>query len=426
MAGHLRAEIISVGTELLLGHTVNRDAAIVARMLAELGINLHNAQTVGDNPVRLAEALELAASRSEIIITTGGLGPTDDDLTKSTVAAFAGVDLAENAEAMQRLREYFGGRSMSRNQTRQAYLPAGAVIFPNDLGTAAGCAVAFNGEDAGGHIIMLPGPPRELEHMLAKYVRPFLGRLSGGVIYSTQLHVFGIGEGAAAEALGELLGGANPTAATYAHGGEMFVKITARAETEIEARDLCAPLIEETCRLLGDAVYSQDIPSLEQAAVSRLKERGLTLATAESCTGGLTAKRITDIPGASAVFPLGVVTYANDAKERVLDVPAELLRRHGAVSPEVARAMAEGVRRLAGSDLGIGITGIAGPDGGTEEKPVGLVYIALAGADFCYVRETRPTGRYLGRSFVRERAASHALDLVRRHLQGLPLELHWR
>lgn len=426
MATHLRAEIISVGTELLLGHTINRDAAIVATLLAELGLDLHNVQTVGDNPERLAAALGLAATRSDIIITTGGLGPTDDDLTKSTVAAFAGVELVEDASTVQRIKEYFGARTMSRNQMRQACVPANSVVFPNDVGTAPGCAVPVSTQAGGGHVIMLPGPPRELEHMLASYVRPFLEKLSGAIIFSTKVHTFGIGEGAGAELINDLMTGANPSVATYAHGGEMFVKVTAKAQTAGEARALCGPLVSRVCQRLGDVVYGVDMPSLECVAVSRLIENGRSIAVAESCTGGLLAKRITDMPGASAVFSLGVVTYSNDAKERVLHVPADMLRRHGAVSPQVARAMAEGVRQLAGSDLAVGITGIAGPDGGTAEKPVGLVYIAFAADNLCHVREMRPTGRYMGRGFVRDRAVSHALDLVRRHLQGLSLDLVWR
>lgn len=414
----MKAEIISVGTELLLGHTINTDAAIVARMLAEMGFDLLHIQTVGDNRERLAEALRSAAGRADIIITTGGLGPTDDDLTRDTVAAFAGVPLLENPEALARLKEYFGKRAMSSNQFRQAFVPEGAILFSNSIGTAPGCAVPL---PSGGHIIMLPGPPRELEAMLATGVRPFLSAVSGNTIYSTIIRTFGIGEGAAAERISDLMANANPTVAPYAHGGEMFVKVTAKASGKEAARELCAPLVRDVLARLGDVVYGVDAANLEAVLVSGLVSQGKTIATAESCTGGLVAKRITDQPGASEVFHLGVVSYANTAKMKILGVPAELLAEHGAVSAEVAKAMAEGVRVIAKSDLGIGISGIAGPGGGTENKPVGLVYIVLATSEGSFVRVMRPEGRYLGRSWVRERAASHALDMARRYLADLPV-----
>lgn len=419
----MRAEIVSVGTELLLGHTINKDAAIVARILAEMGIDLLHQQTVGDNGERLANALELAVSRSEVVFTTGGLGPTDDDLTKNSVAAVAGVPLVEDSDTTESLKEYFGARAMSANQIRQAYMPAGAVIFPNDIGTAPGCAVSLA---SGGHIIMLPGPPRELTHMLEKYVRPFLAQLIGGAIVSREVHVFGMGEGVVAETIKDLMTAANPSVAPYAHAGEMFVKITAKAASVDQGAALCEPVIAQVRERLGDVVYGIDVPNLETLVVHELMSRYMTLATAESCTGGLLAKRVTDIPGSSAVFGLGMVTYANSAKENELGVPADLLQTYGAVSPQVAQAMAENIRRIAKSDLGLATTGIAGPDGGSSAKPLGLVYIALAWADGCHVRKMEPTGRYLGRSFVRERTASTALDLVRRHIMGFPLDFTWR
>lgn len=416
----MKAEIISVGTELLLGHTINSDAAIVARMLAEMGFDLLHAQTVGDNYGRLAEALRQAAARSDIIITTGGLGPTDDDITRNVVADFAGAPLVEDAGALARLKEYFATRPMSANQTRQALVPEGAELFPNSVGTAQGYAVRVS---SGAIIIMLPGPPSELTKMLETGVRPYLARFSSDVIFSMQIRTFGIGEGAAAEKIRDLMENANPTVAPYAHDGEMFVKVTAKAKTEGQCRKLCEPVVADICQRLGDVVYGIDVPSLENVVVDQLKAQGKSLATAESCTGGLLAKRITDIPGSSAIFGFGVVTYANEAKERLLMVPSLILMEHGAVSPETARAMAKGIQMVANSHLGIGITGIAGPDGGAKAKPVGLVYIALATPDNCYIREMRPVGRYLGRQWVRERAASHALDMARRYLAGLPVEL---
>lgn len=414
----LKVEIISIGTELLLGHTINRDATILARAVAELGFDLLHVQTVGDNPGRLAQALELAASRSGIIITSGGLGPTDDDLTKSAVASFAGVPLVEYPEAVERLKEYFGARPMSANQIRQAFLPAGSIMFPNAVGTAPGCATPL---PDGSYVIMLPGPPRELSAMLEASVKPFLMGFSDSVIHSIDIRTFGIGEGAAAERIRDLMQSANPTVAPYATDGEMFARVTARAGSRQDACDLCAPVVEEIRGRLGDVVYGLNAPSLEAVVFDLLLKSKKTVATAESCTGGLLAKRVTDLPGSSAIFQMGLVTYSDQAKESLLHVSGELLKEHGAVSPEVARAMAENMRELSGADFAVGITGIAGPDGATATKPLGLVYIALANSETTWLHELRPQGRYLGRAWVRERASSIALDMLRRVLTGLEI-----
>lgn len=415
----MNAEIIAVGTELLLGHTINTDAATVARELSAFGIDIMHTQVVGDNSARLGQCLLEALDRSDLVFTTGGLGPTDDDLTKETVAQITGHPLREHADSMARLLEYFGPRSMSGNQVKQAWLPEGATVFPNTVGTAPGCAVPAG---QGKWIVLLPGPPFELVPMLEKAVRPFLQELAHSVIVSHMVHTFGIGEGLAAEKLDELLQGANPSAAPYAKEGEMFVRVTAKGQTPQEAENLAQPLVRAVCERLGDVVYGVDVDSLEAAIIPELIRRGETLATAESCTGGLVAKRITDQPGASAVFGTGLVTYANSAKMQLLGVPEAMLVEHGAVSEPVARAMAEGVRRVAGSDYGLGLTGIAGPGGGTATKPVGLVYIALATAKGTFVHVMQSRGRYMGRNWTREHAASHAFDLLRRYLFGLPLE----
>lgn len=413
----MKAEIISVGTELLLGHTVNTDAAHVARELSALGVDLLHAHTVGDNAGRLEAALREALSRGDLVITTGGLGPTDDDLTKETVARVADAPLVEHDDSLRRLKEYFGDRPMSANQRKQAFLPRGSVAFPNAVGTAPGCAVPVaNGK----FVILLPGPPSELLPMLRDSVVPFLQQRANEAIASFMVRAFGIGEGAAAERIADLTGGANPTAATYATEGEMFVRVTAKAKDAASAASLAAPLVEAVRRRLGDVVYGVNVTSLESVVVPELIRRGLSLTTAESCTGGLLAKRITDQPGASAVFGVGLVTYANAAKTRLLGVPEDLLRAHGAVSAEVAQSMAANARVRYDGTFGIGITGVAGPDGGTPEKPVGLVYIALSDEKETLLRVMRPQGRYLGREWTRNRAASHALDLLRRRLFGLP------
>ncbi|MCY1713321.1 competence/damage-inducible protein A [Caproiciproducens galactitolivorans] len=412
----MNAEIISVGTELLLGHTINTDASYVARELSAIGVNLLFASVVGDNVDRLKEALEIAYKRSDVVITTGGLGPTGDDLTKETIARSAGKPLVMHPESMDRIINYFKGRVVGESQKKQAYLPEGCTVFPNDWGTAPGCGFKT---DTGKTVVMLPGPPSELIPMLKNYAVPYLTKDDSAVIASRIVRVFGLGEGYVAELIPDLTDGTNPTAATYAKDGEMFVRVTARAENESRAAELCEPVMEELKKRLGDYIYGIDVESLEEAVVQELKKQHRTLATAESCTGGLLSKRITDNPGASEVFHMGVVTYANEIKTLLLDVPEETLKQYGAVSEQTARAMAEGVRKKSGSDLGVGITGIAGPDGGTPEKPVGLVYIALSDREHTWVRKMPGTGTAKGREYFRTLAASNALDMVRRRLNGL-------
>ncbi|HHV31553.1 MAG TPA: competence/damage-inducible protein A [Clostridiales bacterium] len=410
------AEIISVGTELLLGHTINSDAAYVARELSALGINLLYSCTVGDNPERLEAALQTALDRSDIVITTGGLGPTGDDLTKETIAKTAGKKLVLHQESLDRIVEYFKGRVMGESQKKQAMLPEGCTVFPNGCGTAPGCGFqTANGKT----MIMLPGPPSELIPMLKNYAVPFLAKESGAVIVSRIVRVFGLGEGYVAEQITDLTEGTNPTAATYAKDGEMFVRVTARAKDEAAASALCEPVVDELQRRLGDFIYGIDVESLEELVVKELTRRGLHLACAESCTGGLLASRITDIPGSSAAFQMGAVTYANEIKTLLLDVPEETLRQYGAVSEQTARAMAEGIVRKSGSELGIGITGIAGPGGGTPEKPVGLVYLALCDGKQTWVRKMPGNNAKKGRRYLRWLAASNALDMVRRYLFDL-------
>ncbi len=414
----MNAEIISVGTELLLGQVVNTDAAIVARELSALGVSLLHSSVMGDNPQRLREAVETAISRSDLLIMTGGLGPTTDDLTKETTAAAAGKKLALHEESLRRIENYFNESHVSENQAKQAWLPEGCFVLQNDNGTAPGCA--FSAEN-GCIVIMLPGPPSELEPMLKNYAVPYLKQGQEAVIVSHNVHIYGRGEAPVAQLMDDKMNGENPTLAPYAKEGECFLRVTAKARDEKAADQLCAPLIQEIKSRLGDYVYSVDIESLEELVVKLLREQGKTLATAESCTGGLLAKRITDIPGSSAVFHMGCVTYANEAKEALLFVPHEVLEAYGAVSEETARAMAEGIVKRSGSDLGIGITGIAGPDGGTAEKPVGLIYIALSNGSDTWVAKRAPIGRTKSREWHRHCAASQALDMARRYLSGLPV-----
>ena len=414
----MNAEIISVGTELLLGQVVNTDTTIVARELSALGINLLYSAVVGDNVERLKLAVETAISRSDLLIMTGGLGPTTDDLTKETTAACAGRKLVLHQPSLDRILNYFNEKKVSSNQEKQAWLPEGCTVFQNDNGTAPGCA--FQAQ-SGCTIIMLPGPPSELEPMLRNYVVPFLKQDQEWVIVSHNVHIYGRGEAPVAQMMDDLMNGENPTLAPYAKEGECYLRVTAKAHTEEEADQMCQPLIQEIKRRLGDFVYSVDVESLEELVVQKLAAQGKKLATAESCTGGLLAKRITDVPGSSSVFDMGCVTYANEAKEALLSVDHGTLEQYGAVSEETAREMAEGMVRRSGSDIGVGITGIAGPDGGTAEKPVGLIYIALSDGEHTWVTKRSPIGRTKSRAWHRHCAASQALDMVRRYLDGLPV-----
>lgn len=414
----MNAEIISVGTELLLGQVVNTDAVIVARELTGLGINLLYYSVVGDNPERLEHSVNLAISRSDLLIMTGGLGPTEDDLTKETTAKCAGRSLVLHEESLRRIENYFNEKRVSENQRKQAMLPEGCTVLKNDNGTAPGCA--FRAEN-GCLIIMLPGPPSELEPMLKNEAVSLLKSEESSVIVSHNIHVFGRGEAPVAQQMSDIMNSSNPTLAPYAKEGEMFLRVTAKAETEAAADILCKPLIDEITNRLGDYIYGIDAYSLEQRVVSLLIEKNKKIATAESCTGGLLAKRITDISGSSLVFEMGTVTYANSVKELLLDVPHDMLAKYGAVSEPVARKMAEGIVKKSGADIGVGITGIAGPSGGTEEKPVGLIYIAISDGENTWVTKRNPIGRTKSREWHRHCAASQALDMVRRYLCGLPV-----
>ena len=408
------AEIICVGTELLLGDILNTDAKFLAQNLSEMGINVFYQTVVGDNPERLKGVLELAKSRSDIIITTGGLGPTYDDLTKEIISETFGKKLAVHGPSMERLEARFKNynRPMTENNRKQAYLPEGSLALDNDWGTAPGCAFEVEGT----HVIMLPGPPRELEPMFTYRVRPYLEGMSGGVIVSRRIRVFGMGESAVEAVLKDMMMAAqNPTIAPYAMPAEMYLRVTAKADDYDTAFAMTGPVVDEICEILGDVVYGVDVSSLEEKLFGVLKERKMTLSVAESCTGGLIADRMTAMPGVSEVFLGGSVTYSNELKEKFLGVKHETLETYGAVSRETALEMVRGVRERTGSDLAIAVTGIAGPGGGTEEKPVGLVYCAAAGPDFEDCFELRSGGT---RERVRSQAAGTALNLLLKHLEG--------
>ena len=412
------AELIAVGTELLLGNIANTDAQMLSKGLSALGINVYYHTVVGDNPQRLKAAVEVAKGRADIIITTGGLGPTCDDLTKNVLAECFGRKLVYDEASAQRIRDYFQrlhpGRPMTENNLQQAYLPEGCTIFSNDWGTAPGCAFEADGV----RVIMLPGPPNECTPMFEHRAVPYLRALADGVIASRTLKIFGMGESAVEAKLRDRMNAlTNPTLAPYAKTGEVELRITAKAATVEEARALIVPVEEEVRDMFGPLVYGADVASMEAVVLGLLKEKGLTLGTAESCTGGLVAKRMTDLPGSSAVFKGGVVSYTNEVKAGVLGVPQAMLDEFGAVSAQVARAMAQGARRVLGCDLAVSLTGVAGPDRDDRNNPVGLIYVALDTPEGTRVRELHLIN---GRARIRTVAATNAFDMVRRYLTGLP------
>ena len=411
-------ELLSVGTELLLGNIVNSDARDLSRELSALGLNVYYHSVVGDNPGRLKQSVELARSRADVIITTGGLGPTCDDLTKQVLAEAFGKKLVFHEECAQTIRDFFARSQMvmTENNLQQAWLPEGAEVLPNRWGTAPGCIF----HSGGTCVVMLPGPPSECLPMFREEAAPRLLGLSEGVIRSRTLRVFGMGESTVESLLRDRMNAlTNPTLAPYAKEGEVELRITAKATSPEEADRLLAPVEDEVRTLLGDLVYGTDVPSLEQVVLNLLKESGVTLGTAESCTGGLIAKRITDLPGASSALKGGIVSYTNEVKINVLGVSPELLEEKGAVCAEVAETMARGARAALGCDLAVSATGVAGPDSDDRGNPVGLVYVALADAAGCRVRKLELGGTRHRRDRIRTLAANHALDMVRRRLTGL-------
>ena len=376
----IKAEILSIGTEILLGNIVNTNAAYLSQELAALGILVYHQAVVGDNPGRLSEALAEAYSRAELVITTGGLGPTTDDLSKETAAAFFGRRMVRDERALDELvqRLKLGGHEVTPNNYKQADLPEGATVLYNKNGTAPG----FILEGEGRTLIMLPGPPSEMKPMFEEGVRPYLRKHSDQMLISKTLHICGIGESAVEHRLKKRMDElVNPTLAPYAKTGMVDLRITAKAAAESEAMALIEPVEQEIRDMFGEYVFGSDEETLEGTIIEMLAQRGWSVTTAESCTGGLLAGRLVDYPGASRVFREGYITYANEAKEEILGVSRETLERYGAVSAECAREMAAGAAKKAGAQAAIAVTGIAGPTGAVPahgdqpEKPVGLVYI---------------------------------------------------
>lgn len=416
----LTCELISVGTELLLGDIVNTNAQYLSKRLADLGINVMFQHTVGDNAQRLKSALEAALSKSDAVITTGGLGPTPDDLTKEVCAEFFNIPLKQDSKSLETIKSYFKNKSipMAKSNEKQAMMPQGAIILENENGTAPGCIMEKNGKI----IIILPGPPREMQPMFENSVVPYLQRFTSGVIKSHSIRTFGIGESSMAEKVNDLFDSQNPTVAPYAKSGEALLRVTAKANSEQEADALLGPVVEEIKGRFGDLVYGVDVQSIEQATVQLLAEKSLTVAAAESCTAGLVAKRLTDISGASNVFGCGIVSYSNEIKHEILGVEKDKLEKYGAVSPVVAAQMALGVKKLSGADLAVSVTGIAGPESDESGKEVGLIYIAVTDGKNVRVKQLK-TGHSHGgdcRDYNRTISASNAINEVRLFAAAYP------
>lgn len=408
----MEAEIIAVGTEILLGDILNTNAQYLALQLAELGIDVHYQTVVGDNPQRLEDTIFHAFSRANLIITTGGLGPTEDDLTKETGAKYFDEELVLDERALKRIEKYFNriGKEMTENNRKQAYVPKNGKVLYNDNGTAPGIMIEKNGK----LLVMLPGPPKETVPMFEEQVKPYLAQKQEYTFVSRILRVAGVGESSMETAVKDLIDSqTNPTIAPYAKDSESLLRITAKAKTKEEAEDKIAPIAEEIYHRFGHNVYGEGETNMQTVVAELLIQKHKTIATAESCTGGAIASALVEYSGVSSVFLDGCVTYSNEAKQRRLGVREETLQKYGAVSHETAREMAEGAAKTAGTNIGLSTTGVAGPDGGTEQKPVGLVYVGLCIDGVTQTKEYHFVGN---REKIRVRAVHAALDWLRREL----------
>lgn len=410
----MTVELVCVGTEILLGNIVNTNAAYLAEQCAMLGLSCYHQSVVGDNEQRMEETIRRAVSRSDIVILSGGLGPTKDDLTKEVTAQVFDMELLEDPHTRARIQEYFDQNHRGRiteNNWKQAQVPEGAMVIDNYNGTAPGLILQKDGKTA----ILLPGPPNELKPMFERDIRPFLNRLEPEGIYSKMVKICGFGESKVESMITDILESqTNPTIAPYAKTGEVHLRITAKAINEETADEMMEPMMEELYRRFGSQIFTtEEAVTLEETVVELLKEKGKTVTTAESCTGGLVAGRLLNVPGASSVYMEGYITYSNEAKEKLLGVSHSTLEQCGAVSKETACEMAEGAAKAAGADLAISVTGIAGPDGGTKEKPVGLVYVGCYADGEARAYEFHFTGN---RAKNRESTVAKALTILREAL----------
>lgn len=411
------AEIVAIGTELLMGQIVNTDAQYLSRRLQSLGISVYYHTTVGDNPQRMRDTIALALSRSDVVITTGGLGPTQDDLSKEMAAELLHLPMRFDEDSWRAIENYFArmGRVCPDNNRKQAMFAEGAVILPNGCGTAPGCMIEKDGKI----VVQLPGPPHEMAEMFDRQVYDRLAERTGGCIASRCIRIYGLGESQVAQMCAEWIeADGEVTVAPYCSLGECQLRVTARGESEQTALEKVLPVVQAITALLGGSVYAV-LPtasgSMEEIAGQALTEKNLTVATAESCTGGLVAAKLVNYPGISAALHEAHVTYANEAKIKYCGVKKETLEQYGAVSEQTAREMAQGLRERSGADIAVSTTGIAGPSGGTKDKPVGLVYVGCADAHGVRVEKLTLTG---SRERIRNLAALRALDMIRRAAMG--------
>lgn len=403
------AEILCIGTEILIGDIVNTNATYISKCLSENGFDVLYHSVCGDNKVRLEETVKHAFSRADLVITTGGLGPTYDDITMELCAKALGLSLHKDENVEKQLYSYFEktGRKMTENNLKQAMVPDTSTVLMNDFGTAPGIAVEKDGKV----LVMLPGPPREMKPMLENQVIPYLSKYTDHVLYSSNVNIIGMGESSVEEKLYDLMTTSkNPTLAPYVNDGEVRVRVTGRGKTQDEAKSVVAETVKKVKEILGGVVYDVDSASAAHSLVKLLCEKKKIIATAESCTGGLVSGSITAVPGSSEVFGFGVCTYANEAKMKLLGVKQETLKEFGAVSEQTAMEMADGVRKLSGSDIALSLTGIAGPGGGTEEKPVGLVYLGVSVGEKLYAKKML-LGQHAtrDREYIRKLAVKNAL-----------------
>ena len=409
------AEIIAVGTELLLGQIPNTNAQIISNALQEIGIDVYYHTCVGDNQERLMDIFKTGFTRSDIIILTGGLGPTRDDLTKETVASYLNLSLKVDKYSLGKIKSFFArrGKPITENNYKQALIPEGACTIENKKGTAPGVLLNNDGKV----IVMLPGPPTEMEPMLKEVVIPYLSQRCSSTIISRVLKFYGIGESALEEELKDLISQqTNPTIAPLAKMGEVTIRLTAKAKDRMTAQNIIKPVEDEITRRVGDFLYGFDNDTVEETVAKLLFKLNKTIAIAESCTGGLMAHKLTNIPGISQYFERGVVSYSNRSKEELLKVKADTIKEYGAVSEQTAKEMARGIRLTSDTDIGVSITGIAGPDGGTPEKPVGLVYIGYSDSDSEYAEQYFFNGERID---IKERSVNSAFHLVRRMIKSL-------
>ncbi len=410
----MNCEVLCIGTELLHGDIINSNAAYISKNLAKIGIDVHYHSVVGDNPGRMKDAFNLAFSRADVVICTGGLGPTKDDITKEILAEYFNLPMEFDEKSLEHLKMMYSRfrREMPENNLRQTYFPKGSIILTNNNGTANACILDVSDKKKIG--ILLPGPPKEMMPLIDEEVIPYLSKFSHEIVVGYKVAVMGVGESMAETMIMDIIDGqTNPTIAPYAGDGKMVFRVTAKAENKEKADELIKPIIDELLRRFGENAFVLETDKIEDVTFKKLVESGLTIATAESCTGGLIASKLVSYPGISSVFKEGFVTYSNEAKIRTLGVKKETIDRYSEVSEEVVKEMAEGACRVSGADIGVATTGIAGPSGSTPDKPVGLVYVCVYYKGNYNVLKTVHNG---SRDIVRERASVNAIELVRKSL----------